>query len=559
MRLATPSSGEAWIGAWVELCDPVAASSTTHDRSTLLFLVYGAFIGSTLASGILHLFLFVVVRSNGAGHVDYAAFNFSASLLAAAIVARSVGGDYEIIWLWIAAFKAGVILVGVFSVRFFAVSVYGPTSALRSWVLRLAAPFLIATPWLSIQLAYAIAFIALLVDAWLVVALMRRKRHERYAILGGVWALVLACTLQLAPELFGRGRTYEMAFIPGFAVLLLAMAWHLARSVGRTQAALAGQVTEVERLSAERLDDQRRVQEAALARLALEAENRQQRERLEEANRRAALLGELEIAHRELRDTQTQLLQSEKMASLGQLVAGVAHEMNTPIGAIASVHGSLEKAVERLTQRLEELSPGSAKDRKLSAALTVLRDASQVVGRGSERVSEIVRRLRTFARLDEAELQRADLHEGLEDSLRLARHQLGAGIEVVTDYEEIPDITCRPGQLNQVFLNLIVNAGQAMGEYGKLTIRTRRRDRGVEIRFEDSGPGIRPEHLGRVFDPGFTTKGVGVGTGLGLAICYRIVEAHRGALRVDSELGHGARFSVWLPERPEPPGDRHDG
>ena len=160
---------------------------------------------------------------------------------------------------------------------------------------------------------------------------------------------------------------------------------------------------------------------------------------------------------------------------------------------------------------------------------------------------KIVRRLRSFARLDEAELKTVDIHEGIEDTLALIHHDLKHDITVHRRYGDVPPIACFPGRLNQVFLNLLVNARQAIHGKGEITIETAVEGDRVPIAISDTGHGIEPEHLLRVFDPGFTTKGVGVGTGLGLSICYQIVRNHHGEITVDSKPGEGATFTIRIP------------
>jgi two-component system NtrC family sensor kinase len=260
------------------------------------------------------------------------------------------------------------------------------------------------------------------------------------------------------------------------------------------------------------------------------------------------VLDDLERANQELRDTQSQLVQSEKMASLGQLVAGVAHEINTPIGAVNSMHDTLVRAVDKLHDLLKsEYAEAFDRDQRLQRAMKAIHDANSVIKNGTERVTTIVRRLRSFARLDEAELKDADVHEGIEDTLTLIHHEIKNRIEIVRDFQPLPRISCFPGQLNQVFLNLLNNARQAISGQGTITIRTRHENGKVIIHFRDSGHGISPDHLRRIFDPGFTTKGVGVGTGLGLSICFQIVQGHRGDIRVESEVGRGTEFIITLP------------
>lgn len=259
-------------------------------------------------------------------------------------------------------------------------------------------------------------------------------------------------------------------------------------------------------------------------------------------------LDELEATNRELRQTQAQLVQSEKMASLGSLVAGIAHEINTPVGAMTSMHDTLLRGVEKLKEHLGSKDPGAFEaDPKLASLFEVIDSSNQVIRSGSTRVAEIVRRLRSFARLDEAELKKVDIHEGLEDTLTLVHHEIKHHIQVVRDYGDVPPISVYPSRLNQVFLNLMNNARQAIRDRGTITIRTGVEGGMVFVSITDDGSGIPPEDLSRIFDPGFTTKGVGVGTGLGLSICYQILQDHRGRIEVESEPGSGSTFTVWLP------------
>ena len=295
-------------------------------------------------------------------------------------------------------------------------------------------------------------------------------------------------------------------------------------------------------------DDDQLLLEALASMGAVAIENARLYENLEEKvqERTAALTRTLA----ELRETQAQLVQSEKMAALGDLVAGVAHEINTPLGAVASNTDLVGRALARARESLGE-SADTTKARtlldKATAVVTISRDACR-------RIDEIVRTLRNFARLDESERKAADLHEGLDSTLTLAAHLLKNRITVQREYGELPQVLCYPNQLNQVFLNLIVNAAQAIEGEGVITIRTRRANGSIVVEIRDTGCGIPPENLTKIFDPGFTTKGVGVGTGLGLAICYRIVANHQGRIEVESTVGAGTMFRITLPiTGPAPP------
>ncbi len=230
---------------------------------------------------------------------------------------------------------------------------------------------------------------------------------------------------------------------------------------------------------------------------------------------------------------QTRLVQSEKMASLGQLVAGVAHEINTPLGAINSNNSILQKCIS-----------------KISLPDNVLEIFKEAMGTNAEairRISNLVKSLKNFARLDEAEFQESDLHEGIRNTLMLINHEIKGRIDVVEDFGELPPVKCYPNQLNQVFMNILVNAYQSIEGQGRITVRTRHSGQSVLIAISDTGCGIPKEKLKRIFDPGFTTKNVGVGTGLGLSICYQIVQNHNGSISVESEAGKGTTFTVQLP------------
>ena len=256
-------------------------------------------------------------------------------------------------------------------------------------------------------------------------------------------------------------------------------------------------------------------------------------------------LSDLARANQELRQAQAQLVQSAKMASLGMLVAGIAHEINTPVGAIHSMNDTLKKAVAMLGEALESDSPGG--QAIMLRALRSIGDATKVIDTGVQRVSNIVRRLRSFARLDEAELKTVDIHVGLDDSLSLVHHRTKTAVKIVKEYGSVPPVACYPDRLNQVFLNLLVNAQQAIADKGEIAVRTFLRDGKVYVEIMDTGKGIPADQLEKIFDPGFTTKGVGVGTGLGLSICYKIMQDHHGEIRVRSEVGKGSTFTVVFP------------
>jgi two-component system NtrC family sensor kinase len=270
------------------------------------------------------------------------------------------------------------------------------------------------------------------------------------------------------------------------------------------------------------------------------------------------LIGKLRAAHE-------QLLQSEKMASIGQLAAGIAHEINNPLGFVNSNMSSLQNYVATLLKvivQYERLGEGQPQAAAQMAALRqqadldfLQEDVTDLVREsldGLKRVRDIVQALKDFSHVGETEWQVADLHRGLDSTLNIVSNELRYKASIDKQYGTLPDIKCLASQLNQVFMNLLVNAGQAIKQQGVIRIRTGTAHEGswVWVEVADNGGGIAPEHLNRIFEPFFTTKPVGSGTGLGLSLSYGIVQRHGGRIEVASELGKGTRFTVHLPVQP---------
>ena len=245
---------------------------------------------------------------------------------------------------------------------------------------------------------------------------------------------------------------------------------------------------------------------------------------------------------RDLALSQAALAHAEKMASLGRLVAGVAHEINTPLGVLQSNTNTMARAAQKLAAQLADPAAGRY--------IEVITSGAALAESACERVASIVANLKQFARLDEAEIQRADLHAGLENTLALLSRDFTYGIEFVRDFGSLPELDCAPRQLNQLWMHLLVNAVEAIrraGRAGRIEIETRLDDGWIRVSVGDNGDGILPENLERIFDPGFTTKGVKVGTGLGLPVSFQIARSHGGRIEVESRPGEGSRFTVLLP------------
>ena len=262
-----------------------------------------------------------------------------------------------------------------------------------------------------------------------------------------------------------------------------------------------------------------------------------------------------------LEEAQSQLLQSEKMASIGQLAAGVAHEINNPVGFIKSNLGTLQRyttdlvrMIQAYAERETELAPATRETvATLRQALDLdflLEDLQSLLAEttdGVQRVQDIVRDLKSFSHVNSAEQSWANLETGLDSTLNIVWNELKYKAQVVKAYAGLPDILCTPAQLNQVFMNLLVNAAQAIERQGEIQIRTGYSDSEVWVEIADNGRGISPEHMNRLFEPFFTTKPVGKGTGLGLSLSYGIVKKHRGRIEVNSQPGEGTCFRVVLP------------
>lgn len=236
-----------------------------------------------------------------------------------------------------------------------------------------------------------------------------------------------------------------------------------------------------------------------------------------------------------------------RLATLGMLVAGIAHEINTPLGALASNHDVLKRAMGRLQDILADEVVDETELDEVRRIVRALDGVMRVNDLAVERVLGLVESLRSFGRPDGAQVDRVDLHQGIDAALTLLQHRMRDRIEVRREYGELPRVECAPQQLNQVFMNLLLNAVQAIPDSGVITIRTTGDDQGVRVAVQDTGTGIPPENLERIFEPGFTTKGSRVGMGLGLLIARQVVDRHGGAIDVRSTPGRGSTFTVDLP------------
>ena len=281
----------------------------------------------------------------------------------------------------------------------------------------------------------------------------------------------------------------------------------------------------------------------------------------------------LEKTMAQLKQTQSQILQAEKMASIGQLAAGVAHEINNPTGFVSSnlktladYQNDINKLVAKYRKLVTNIRNSMAEERlsafveeeiehikALEAEMDIgfiqedIKDLINDCREGTERIKKIVIDLKDFAHPGEDKLQATDINKGIESTLNVVKNELKYKATVLTDLGDLPVIHCYPQQLNQVFMNILINAAQAIEKQGEIKIVTQQADGHVEIRISDTGSGIAKENIHKIFDPFFTTKDVGKGTGLGMNIAYNIIKKHNGTIDVESNIGKGTTFTIKLP------------
>ena len=271
---------------------------------------------------------------------------------------------------------------------------------------------------------------------------------------------------------------------------------------------------------------------------------------------------QLQSAMNKLKEAQNQLVQSEKMASVGQLTAGIAHEINNPINFVSSNISPLKRDMEDIMKLLELCASETEKENlqkkfdnieKFKEEIeydVILQEVKQLLSgieEGARRTMEIVKGLRNFSRLDEGEKKLADINEGIDSTLLMLRNQLKNRIEVVKNFGSIPQLLCYPGKLNQVFMNIINNAGQSIEGNGIIEISTIYEKKNIQVSIKDNGKGMSPEVAEHIFEPFYTTKDVGKGTGLGLSISYGIIKEHDGEIVVKSNEGEGTEFVITMP------------
>lgn len=550
-----------YVGFVLSIAEPWPFQKFIHKLAEFHFGMHKFAFGASVAIAMLHLLLFAFFpqeRSN----LYYFFFVLGLIFIMLGTNPFTLETSFEQFLNRFIVFKLGLLLTGVFSMIFMFSLFRARLPKFSYLIAGIGLLLALFTRLVPVTVIYLFTLLIFPINGFELFRAWKQKKEGAVIVIDGLFVSMFFFTYQMLADLnvFPRFITFlpmYQEYLAGVLVLVMTISIFLAWRVGKTNRDLEDQLIQVQELSEINLQQEREAQEEKLRIKTLEMENAKKDIELDEARKRQLLMEqledantELELMNKELVQTQTQLVQSEKMASLGLLTAGVAHEINTPVGAIYSTQDTLGKAVDKLHSILkEELGESYLERQKLMATLKAIESVRDVIKSGGERVATIVKRMKSFARLDEAELKRTDIHEGLDDTLTMLAHELRSNIEVKKEYGDLKPFRCYPGQLNQVFLNILMNGIQAMPDGGTLSIKTWIEGDTAFVALGDTGKGIPSSNLPKIFDPGFTTKGVGIGSGLGLSICYNIIKNHDGKIEVTSEPDKGTTFTIRLPYR----------
>lgn len=542
----------------------------TRENTLLNLTLFGILI----AFAFLHLLLYVYYARGGE--------NFWYSLFAGSLACFFLCTFLEVnthyiesaIWYGILRKSVFFLLIFISFIGFLYSVFYTQTPRQFQYIILAGLMLCIGLIWLgyspqSLTFYLLVTFVLLItleVLRVIVVAIWKKKSDADIigrGVLGFVMLMLYFVLSSLSVVTFSKSTDIVLSYI-GFLSIPVSIAMYLARKTARTSHHLEAQVLEVSRLSKQSLRQEvEKYKLIELQKQELKVQVEERTRELQDTNRHLNQINEeLHVTLENLKSAQLQLVQSEKMASLGQLTAGVAHEINNPINFVSAGIDSLKinyQEIIQLAQQYFVLQPEEDNRQKLAQLAGLKRELEvedlvkeseqlfRSIKNGAVRTTEIVKSLRNFTRLDEDALKKADIHEGLDSTLTILYNQIKERIQVVKEYDPLPLVNCYPGQLNQVFMNILSNAIQAVQGKGTIVIGTRLLTNAVEICIKDSGNGMPEEVKQRVFEPFFTTKGVGEGTGLGLSISYGIIEKHRGSIRVESEVGKGTEFIIQIP------------
>jgi signal transduction histidine kinase len=535
-----------------------------------LDLLAGVYFGIMLVMFFYNLFLFISIRDRS--------YLFYIIYIAAIALAQATLLGYAFKYFWPSLPYFNHLAVLLFS----ALSGIGAIQFARTFLL-LETQLPVLNRWLNIFIVFYLLAFAIFVLGY---------EQEAYKILDATALILSLYALTFSIILSWRGQRTAKFFLLGWSFFMLGLFVFVARNYGwlpynfvTKNALLIGSGMEALLLSvalADRINilkKDKEISQAKALRISKENENlvKEQNLKLEsKVIERTAALQEandgLAQAIKELKEAQTQLVNAEKMASLGQLTAGIAHEINNPINFVTSniipLRRDLEdlmsilaayESIEHHPEQFQEIF-NQVKQLKKELDFEYLKEEliTLIAGMedGAKRTAEIVKGLRIFSRLDESDLKKVNINEGIESTLILLNSSMGGKIDLEKDFEPDTYVECYAGKLNQVIMNIANNAIQAMhemnnGRRGKLRISTRTLNEEVVIEIRDNGNGIPDNIKEKIFEPFFTTKPVGQGTGLGLSIVYSIIEKHKGRIEVSSTEGEGTTFTITLPKLQE--------
>ena len=475
-------------------------------------------VPATLA--LLHLLLFLFYRQ-ARSNLYYALLTASLALLTNQAFAHNFTHDRSELALHSTLLALFIVATSITTLRFLYSLFYDQLPRLFHGFLVVGVVAAAGFWFTSVRLIHIYSLVCLAEGLRVVVVAVLHKKDGARVIGIGFCLFILACIYQLLGMLRAVPLVVDPVYQYGMAAMLATMSLYLARQV----AGINGQL----QLANARLTEHSRTLEERVAERTRELS--EQNSRLEE------VLGEL-------RRTQNQMVLQEKMASLGGLVAGIAHEINTPMGAINSMHDTMSRAHAKLRKAI-------AGDVAIDATFDIIAEADRVIADGTRRVADLVQSLRTFAHLDEAEYQLVDINEGIDSTLTLLRMQAGGDqIEVVKEFGSFQRLYCAAGRLNQVFMSILKNAVEALGSAdGKIVVRTY--EDGIDLCVEiiDNGRGIPPEQLERIFNIDLARSAETVKMGFGLATSYATIEDHGGSIHIDSNVGEGTTVHIRLPRR----------
>ena len=536
----------------------VLSTPTVHAQERITRNLYlGMFLGTMLVMALYNLFIYLSTRDKS--YMLYVVYIVSVALTQLAFSGTAPFYLWPD-WTWFAT-KATVLLTILTAIM--------ATEFTRTFIQTRTHVPLLDKAIRPFYIGFGVCVILQVTEQYLTAYLLTQ-------LISGVYASFL---LYLVFSVWRKGSRQAGFFLVAWSVFLVGTVVFVLKDIGvlpynawTLYTMPVGAAIEGVLLSfglADRINILRREKEASQAQaLAASVENeriiREQNVMLEQKVKERTR--DLQESNEHLKRTQVQLVNAEKMASLGQLTAGIAHEINNPINFITSNVQPLRRNIKdiiEVMERYQALEPAATASqlkeiRELEARLdlaTTLEEMDDIIAsiaEGSSRTAEIVRGLRNFSRLDEDDLKDADINDGLRSTLTVLGPQYRDKVQFDLRLDELPKVECFPGKVNQVFMNILTNAAQAtLAKSGAaahvVVIATRALENGVEIRIADNGIGMSDEVKARIFDPFFTTKDVGEGTGLGLAIVYGIIEEHGGSITVDSTPGVGTEFRIVLP------------